>query len=100
MAGEDHQSPYQPLTHLNIRIQDLEVPDYGTLQTWEHASDVARASTFNPNANDTTLNGQGGIPKLFLLDIKSIVKTELADFVIFDFDFVVENENSSFIISD
>ncbi|GJU38340.1 hypothetical protein Tco_1191297 [Tanacetum coccineum] len=40
-------------------------------QPWEHSSDFARASNFDPNANDTTINGQGGMPKPFLGDIKA-----------------------------
>ncbi|GJY07824.1 hypothetical protein Tco_0374878 [Tanacetum coccineum] len=42
--------------HVNMRIKDSKVPDYGTLQPWKHARAFARASNSGPNENNTTLN--------------------------------------------
>ncbi|GJW74238.1 heat shock protein 89.1 [Tanacetum coccineum] len=42
--------------HVNMRIKDSKVPDYGTLQPWKHARAYARASNSAPNENKTTIN--------------------------------------------
>lgn len=54
------QVQLKPLIDQLIRVKDLPVPEFGTLQTWEvRAHAAARAANGDSNANDPSKSSQG-----------------------------------------
>ncbi|XP_039141497.1 general transcription factor IIE subunit 1 [Dioscorea cayenensis subsp. rotundata] len=64
----------KPLAQQLLRVKDLPVPDFGTLQAWEARANAANRANGDPSANDSSKSSQGhgygGTPMPFLGDTK------------------------------
>lgn len=68
------QEQLKPLAQQLLRVKDLPVPDFGTLQAWEARANAANRANGDPSANDSSKSSQGhgygGTPMPFLGDTK------------------------------